>query len=96
GIRVNSLTPTATDPTESFERAERWGRDSSSTGRRAEDYERFRTRVPTQRLPSPRDFARAAVFLASDEAAMITGIDLRVDGGAIARYWAWDPSSDGR
>jgi hypothetical protein len=26
GIRVNSLTPTATDPSESFERAARWGR----------------------------------------------------------------------
>ena len=26
GIRVNSLTPTATDPSESFDRAERWGR----------------------------------------------------------------------
>ncbi len=22
---------------------------------------------------------------------MITGIDLRVDAGAIAQYWAWDP-----
>ena len=26
GIRVNSLTPTATDPAESIERAARWGR----------------------------------------------------------------------
>jgi len=24
---------------------------------------------------------------------MITGTDLRVDAGAIARYWAWDPSA---
>jgi hypothetical protein len=32
------------------------------------------------------------VFLASDDAAMVTGADLRVDGGALARYWAWDPS----
>ncbi|MGH7864032.1 MAG: SDR family NAD(P)-dependent oxidoreductase [Candidatus Binataceae bacterium] len=96
GIRVNSLTPTATDPSESFERAVRWGRDPSTTGRRVEDYERFRARVPTQKLPQPRDFANAAVFLASDDAQMITGTDLRVDGGAIARYWAWDPSSSGR
>jgi hypothetical protein len=22
---------------------------------------------------------------------MITGIDLRVDGGTIARYWRWNP-----
>jgi hypothetical protein len=24
---------------------------------------------------------------------MITGTDLRVDAGAIARYWAWDPKA---
>jgi len=24
---------------------------------------------------------------------MITGVDLRVDAGAIAQYWAWDPTS---
>jgi NAD(P)-dependent dehydrogenase (short-subunit alcohol dehydrogenase family) len=54
--------------------------------------EPFRKRVAMQKLPSPRDYARAAVFLASDDAVMITGTDLRVDAGAIAQYWAWDPS----
>ena len=36
GIRVNSLTPTATDPRESLDRAERWGRKRpvGSRGRR--------------------------------------------------------------
>jgi hypothetical protein len=24
---------------------------------------------------------------------MITGTDLRVDAGAVARYWAWDPTA---
>jgi hypothetical protein len=24
---------------------------------------------------------------------MITGFDLRVDGGAIAKYWPWVPSA---
>jgi NAD(P)-dependent dehydrogenase (short-subunit alcohol dehydrogenase family) len=43
-------------------------------------------------LPSPSDYAKAAIFLASDDSAMITGIDLRVDAGAMAQYWAWDPS----
>jgi NAD(P)-dependent dehydrogenase (short-subunit alcohol dehydrogenase family) len=46
-----------------------------------------------QVLPSPRHYARAAVFLASEDAEMITGEDLRVDAGAVARYWRWDPSA---
>ncbi|MGC1676052.1 MAG: SDR family NAD(P)-dependent oxidoreductase [Candidatus Binataceae bacterium] len=91
GIRVNSLTPTATDPSESLERAARWGRQVRNAGEIKRAFEPFRTRVPMQRLPSPRDYGRAAVFLASDDSAMITGTDLRVDAGAIARYWAWEP-----
>lgn len=38
--------------------------------------------VPMQRMGSAWDVARAAVFLASDEAAFITGVCLPVDGGA--------------
>ena len=53
--------------------------------------EPFRTGVPMQRLPKPSDYGAAAAFLASDAAAMITGTDLRVDAGAVARYWAWKP-----
>jgi NAD(P)-dependent dehydrogenase (short-subunit alcohol dehydrogenase family) len=91
GIRVNSLTPTATDPNQSFERAARWGR----TVKKPESIDRvmkpFRDGIPMGKLPLPTDYAQAAVFLASDDASMITGIDLRVDGGAIARYWAWEP-----
>src|SRR5258708_7551466 len=90
-IRVNSLTPTATDPSESFERAARWGR----TVKRPESLDRlmkpFREGIPMKKLPVPSDYGRAAAFLASDDAAMITGTDLRVDAGAIARCWAWDP-----
>jgi len=91
GIRVNSLTPTATDPREAMERAQRWG--SAPVDPRVVDFfEPFRRGIPLQKLPSPSDYAQAAVFLASDEAAMITGTDLRVDAGAVARYWAWSPS----
>jgi len=92
GIRVNSLTPTATDPSESLERAARWGRKVRNADQLKQAFEPFRARVPMQKLPSPSDYGSAAVFLASDDAAMITGTDLRVDAGAIARYWAWNPS----
>jgi 3-oxoacyl-[acyl-carrier protein] reductase len=42
---------------------------------------RYVATVPLGRLNQPEDVARAAVFLASDDAAMITGSCLEVDGG---------------
>ncbi len=89
-IRVNSLTPTATDAEEGIERAVAWGRARSE--RRGAGMLDFRKMVPMGELPSPRHYARAAVFLASDESEMITGVDLRVDAGAIAKYWPWIPT----
>jgi NAD(P)-dependent dehydrogenase (short-subunit alcohol dehydrogenase family) len=91
GIRVNSLTPTATDPSESLDRAERWGRKRPSE-RIVQAFESFRRGVPMQRLPVPSDYGRAVVYLASDDARSVTGTDLRVDAGAVARYWAWNPA----
>ena len=38
--------------------------------------------VPLGRLGTPDDLAKAAVFLASDDSAYVTGIELFVDGGA--------------
>jgi NAD(P)-dependent dehydrogenase (short-subunit alcohol dehydrogenase family) len=37
--------------------------------------------VPLRRLGTPDDIANAAVFLASDEAAYVTGVVMAVDGG---------------
>jgi 3-oxoacyl-[acyl-carrier protein] reductase len=38
---------------------------------------------PLRRLGTPEDVARAALYLASDDAAWITGIVLDVAGGAV-------------
>ncbi|MET3858823.1 SDR family oxidoreductase [Rhizobium sp. OAE497] len=46
------------------------------------DYSRRRT--PWPRLGEPRDVAGAALFLASDMASFITGVNLMVDGGWMA------------
>jgi len=42
---------------------------------------RYRATVPLGRLNRPEDLARTALFLASDDAAMITGSTVEVDGG---------------
>jgi NAD(P)-dependent dehydrogenase (short-subunit alcohol dehydrogenase family) len=44
-------------------------------------------RYPLRRLAEPIDIARAAVFLASEDAAWITGTDLIIDGGLTARCY---------
>ncbi len=40
--------------------------------------------TPMRRMGEPAEVARAALFLASDEASFITGIDMLVDGGAAS------------
>jgi len=47
----------------------------------AEGLARYEATVPLGRLNQPEDIANAAVFLASDDAAMITGTTFEVDGG---------------
>ena len=46
-----------------------------------ENRARFIATIPLGRLSVPQDVARAAVFLASEEADFITGIEFPVDGG---------------
>lgn len=46
-----------------------------------ENRAKFISTIPLGRMSQPGDVARAAVFLASDEAAFITGVEFPVDGG---------------
>ena len=41
-------------------------------------------RIPLGRVGQPEDVANAVLFLASDEAAHVTGANIPVDGGAAA------------
>jgi 3-oxoacyl-[acyl-carrier protein] reductase len=46
-----------------------------------ENRAKFMATIPIGRFSTPADVAAAAVFLASDAAAFLTGLELPVDGG---------------
>jgi 3-oxoacyl-[acyl-carrier protein] reductase len=73
GIRVNAICPVmgATGMLELF-----MGMPDTPENRK-----KFIATIPLGRLSEPRDIARAAVFLASDDAEFITGVEFPVDGG---------------
>jgi 3-oxoacyl-[acyl-carrier protein] reductase len=71
-IRVNCLCPVAG---ETGMLAQFMGEDTPE--RRAQ----FRASIPLGRFSTPLDIANAALWLASDDAAFITGVALEVDGG---------------
>ena len=46
-------------------------------------YAQLASQVPLGRIGEPAEIAKAAVFLASDDASYIAGIELFVDGGTV-------------
>ncbi|MFP7672065.1 SDR family oxidoreductase [Marivita sp. S0852] len=72
GIRVNALNPVAgeTPLLKSF-----MGEDTPET--RA----KFLSTIPLGRFSTPEDLGNAAAFLCSQEASMLTGVCMEVDGG---------------
>lgn len=80
GIRVNCVSPGPSDTQQSVdlvgeELMEKWRREGFPV-------------VPMGRLGSPEDMAAAFSFLASDDAAYITGVNLVVDGGLTAHAYS--------
>ena len=72
GIRVNAINPVAG---ETPLLATFMGEDTP------EIRAKFLASIPIGRFSTPADIAAAACFLCSDEASMITGVALEVDGG---------------
>lgn len=72
GVRVNAINPVAgeTPLLETF-----MGSDSPEV--RAQ----FLASIPIGRFSTPEDMGAAATFLCSDDASMITGVAMEVDGG---------------
>ncbi len=75
GIRVNSLSPGAVLTSRL---TVRYGSPDAVR-------EALEPKYPLGRIGAPRDVALAAAFLASDEAAFMTGADLLIDGGYTAQ-----------
>ena len=78
GIRVNALCPGAT-VTPLYEK---W---LASQPDAAQAKAGLVAKHPLGRLGSPEDMARAALYLASEEASFVTGTSLLVDGGYTAQ-----------
>lgn len=72
GIRVNAINPVAgeTPLLKSF-----MGEDTP------EIRAKFLSTIPIGRFSTPEDMGNAACFLCSDEASMVTGVAMEVDGG---------------
>ncbi|MFT3687935.1 glucose 1-dehydrogenase [Paenirhodobacter sp.] len=72
GIRVNAINPVAGDTPLL---ATFMGADTP------EIRAKFLSTIPLGRFSTPEDMGNAAAFLCSDEASMITGVAMEVDGG---------------
>jgi len=77
GIRVNMVSPGPTE-TPMINRNPGMSPEAVSVLR-----QQMISNIPMRRLGEAEEVARAALFLASDEASFITGVDLYVDGGCV-------------
>ena len=77
-IRVNCINPVAADTPMLAKFIHERGEEYEKY---EEERKRFIDTIPMGRLAQPEDVAYAALYLASDEASIVTGVALDVDGG---------------
>src|SRR5690606_3409610 len=95
GISVNTVTPSAREHQLWTLMKEEvldpeWEGPNSMSFYSRDDY--LMMLLP-QRFPGSSDLASATLFLASDEAEIITGIDIPVDAGLRHKYPTWTPGA---
>ena len=94
GIRINNVAPGATRVRTKEELSKMecgtaadyfWREEYSDKSKPIESdfWDELGVNIPLMRSGTPEDIGNAVAFLASDKAAYITGITLRVDGGLI-------------
>ena len=80
GVRINAINPGATITDRIREALELEARAKGSTSERV--LEEGQARVPLGRYADPREIASVTLFLASDQAAYVTGAVIPMDGGS--------------
>jgi NAD(P)-dependent dehydrogenase (short-subunit alcohol dehydrogenase family) len=92
GVRVNSIAPGSVDTPMLRTSAAEWS-DGTPEGVE-KTIANWGTMHALGRVAQPQEIGEAASFLASDAASFITGSELRVDGGLLARIAAALPTKN--
>jgi len=85
GVRANAIAPGTI-------RTPIWNDTLAKAPNVFENLAKF---YPMQRVGEPEEVARAALFLASDDASFITGVTLPVDGGLMAGQYGMSEAQQG-
>jgi NAD(P)-dependent dehydrogenase (short-subunit alcohol dehydrogenase family) len=84
GIRVNALSPGLID-------TQIWKDIQAAAPSPADAVAYWKTNIPMERVGTAEEIAAAAVFLAGDESAYITGANLLADGGMTSLLVSREP-----
>jgi NAD(P)-dependent dehydrogenase (short-subunit alcohol dehydrogenase family) len=83
GIRVNAVCPGVVESS--------LGVPAVDPDARHEGVGRFAARIPLRRIGQPEDVAAVVAFLASEDAAHVTGVGWLIDGGQTMQSWSNAP-----
>lgn len=83
GVRVNSIHPGGVE-TPIWQKSGMWQNLVQKLGSDEAAWQALANTAPLKRFAAPEEIAHAVLYLASDEAAYVTGTELAVDGGFTA------------
>ncbi len=91
GIRVNTITPCSMEHQLWTRMKDEVVKGQPQRTRSFYSRDDYLKMIPLERYTRASDIAAAAVFLASDDAQFMTGVDIPVDGGLRFKYPTWRP-----